>query len=192
MVKPDNLALGAVARRTETGSYDEADWTDLLDRITDIFKMEEARRSTLNSNPVFRLVGALPFLAGCDEPKRTALSHMAIFLLASSDAAKDIYAHNFRDSSVLQRRLEPISHFSGGNPRIIERGMHLLTLAMLSDHLYDAESDKSLNKLNPVAAGHWDADEIMDRIRRELEVNACPEMDEILNPNLLPNYWEHK
>ena len=112
--------------------------------------------------------------------------------VVARESAINIYAHNFRDSSDLQRRLESISHFSGGNPRIIERGMQLLTLAMLSDHLYDAESDKALNKLNPVAAGHWDADEMMDRIRRELEVNACPEMDEILNPNLLPNYWEHK
>ncbi|MDF1567092.1 MAG: hypothetical protein P1P77_03620 [Spirochaetaceae bacterium] len=117
---------------------------------------------------------------------------MAIFLLAASDPAKDVYAHKFRDSSDLRQRLEPISHFSGGNPRIIERGLQLLTLAMLCDHLYDAESDKALNKVNPVGAGHWDAAAMMDRIRRELEAYPCPEMDEILNPNQLPNYWEHK
>ena len=191
MVQTKNHVFDTMTRQSEIGRFDQTIWIELLDRITTVFKIDKVRRNQLNSNPVFRLVAALPYLAGCDEPQRTSLSHMATFILAADDATRDVYAHNFQDSSDLRRRLEPISHFTNGHPRIIERGMQLLTLAMLSDHLHDAESDKALNKLNPIVAGHWDAVGMMSRIRRNLAMNPCPEMDEILNPDQAPSFWDH-
>jgi|GEM_PF-453206 len=191
MAQVNTRILDDLRRSPDVGCFNDDVWSDLLGRISTVFRLDGDRRTGLESNTVFRLVAALPYLAGCDEPARTALSHMATFLLAADDATRDVYAHGFRDSSDLQHRLEPISHFLGGDERLIRRGMRLLTLAMIADHVHDEQADRDDGKFNPVGAGHWDAEELMGRIRLELADIPCPEMDAILDPDQIPGYWDN-
>ena len=71
-----------------TGKFNDRIWNRLLDMAKEVFSIDEEKTANLRVNPVFKLIGALPFLAGCDEPERTALSHMSIFLLAASPATR--------------------------------------------------------------------------------------------------------
>ena len=47
------------------------------------FAMDEADARRLEDNNATQLIGALPFLAGCAHPERTALSHLTTLIAAS-------------------------------------------------------------------------------------------------------------
>ncbi len=173
-----------------SGSFSDDIWDDLTEMIRNVFSFDKAKFTGMRKNPVLKLIGAMPYLANCDEPARTALSHMTVFILAGSASTKEIFSHNFKDSADLERRLERISHFPGGDERIIDRGMKLLSLAMIADHINDLDNDNRFNKLNPVGDGHWDAEEIMMSLRKMLHDNPCPEMDRIISPADPPGFWD--
>ena len=44
------------------------------------FAMDEADARRLEDNNAAQLIGALPFLAGCAHPERTALSHLTTLI----------------------------------------------------------------------------------------------------------------
>ncbi|MCK5249705.1 MAG: hypothetical protein KAJ98_07065, partial [Spirochaetaceae bacterium] len=77
-----------------------------------------------------------------------------------------------------------------GNQRIIDRGMKLLTLVMINDHVHDSDVDYKQMKLNPVGDGHWNAEEIMNTLRKALYGAPCPEMDGIIDPENPPVFWD--
>ena len=153
---------------TQIGEFTDAQWYSLVGRIAAVFGMDESGLERLRSNSVLKLVGALPFLAGCDEPERTALAHMSTFVIAGHPATKSAFSHNFKDSASLEKRLEPISHFSSGDGRIIDWGMKLLMIAMINDHIRDAEEDRAVGKMNPVNAGHWDGQNLIETLRFDM------------------------
>ena len=47
------------------------------------FAMDEADARRLEDNNAAQLIGALPFLAGCAHPERTALSHLTTLTAAT-------------------------------------------------------------------------------------------------------------
>ena len=184
-----NRAISAnTPTHLDTGDFTEEMWHSLTSRLAKVFGLDDEGLSLVRSNRVFKLVAALPFLAQCEEPERLALSHMGTYHLASHPATREVFAHNFLDSSDLFRRLEPISHFSGGDRRVIDRGMKLLAKAMVADHIHDAEEDRKRSKMNPVNAGHWNGDELISQLSAEIEQLPCPEMDAI-GPGTL-GFWD--
>jgi hypothetical protein len=54
--------------------------------VAEAYSMGPAGRERLRSNATARLVAAIPYVAGCDEPERTALAHLGTFVLAGTDA----------------------------------------------------------------------------------------------------------
>ena len=75
-----------------------------------------------------QLIGALPILAGCAHPERTALSHLTTLIAAS----RNPHVFGQKPSESIRDRLRPIETFENGDRDIIERGMTLLELASLS------------------------------------------------------------
>lgn len=83
------------------------------------------------------------------------------------------------DDEYLLRRLELIGNFVGGDEEIIQRGMNLIALCMISDYARDVKEDKVLGKYNPVSAGVLDYEKEKERLIREIESVSCPDMDNI-------------
>ena len=92
------------------------------------FAMDEADARRLEDNNAAQLIGALPFLAGCAHPERTALSHLTTLIAAS----RNPHVFGQKPSESIRDRLRPIETFENGDRDIIERGMTLLELASLS------------------------------------------------------------
>ena len=171
------------------GRFTDRMWEAMVDRLGLVFSLTEERKSAVRDNAVMKLTGALPYLAGCERPDRTALAHLSVYMLAALPGGKDVFAHDFRDNADLFRRLERISHFDGGDARIIRRGMNQLALAMLSDHVHDADEDQRIGKYNPVKAGEWDAAELTGSLLKENEAVDCPRMDEIAGDMTTFGFW---
>jgi len=155
-------------------------WERDLLNVADAFAMDESERTRFASKPIARLIAALPYLAGCERPERTAIEHLGVYVLSVRSTRCAFFASPDDDRDVFAR-LEPIMRFRGGDRSIIERGMTLLALNMVADYDRDQGVDRVLGKYNPIAAGTWDADAMAGALRRRATEIDCPEMDEIMS-----------
>ena len=172
-------------------SFNEEQWIELVDRLTEVFHIEPERQQRILRNRVMKLTAAIPFVAGCSHPARTALSHLSIYLLAASQGGKDLFGHNFLDNDDLFTRLERNSHFQGGNEVLIRRGMNMLALAMLEDHRTDGAEDLKSGKYNPLNSGVWDYDALSTQLRKDISAVPSKELDAVIEINTdLPGYWD--
>lgn len=169
--------------------FSEARWLELVDRVSLLFHVSEDRKEKILRNKAMKLTAAIPFIAGCRNPMRTALSHLTIYTAAASEGGKDVFGHRFSDNDDLFTRLERISHFEGGDERLIDRGMALLALAMLEDHKADAEEDRLKGKYNPVNSGAWNYEETAAKLKSRIKALPCQAMDSIYGPDQAPSYW---
>jgi hypothetical protein len=177
-------------RQVNEMNFSITQWYDLTDRISLIFNINEEKVIKMRSNKVMHLVAALPFIAGCRNPQRIALSHISIYMLASVEGGRDTFQHNFTDNDSLFTRLERISHFDGGEPLILERGMNMIAYAMLGDHNHDKNDDAEIGKYNPLNTGVWNFEKITKKLKKEIKEMECPQLDKIMNIDMGPlSYW---
>jgi len=101
-------------------------------------------------------VAAIPFLAGCDHPERTALEHLSTFVLSSTESCRRIFDHDESDNVSPAARLAPIADFQGGDRAVIEEGMARLAMIMANGYQKDLEKDKASGEYNPILDGKWD------------------------------------
>lgn len=153
------------------------DWQSIVDEMAVSFRLTENEAQSLFKSRIARLIGALPFLASCEEADRTARSHVAIYLIAANGSKKE-FCHNGNDNRDVMDRLSEISHFKGGDEKIIEKGMKLLALNMVHGYKRDVEYDVSINKYNPVATGDWDYKRLVDSLTEDVKSINFKKMDE--------------
>jgi len=134
----------------------DAIWKSLADTTAEVTRMTDAEAARLYANKVAKLVGLLPYLAGCEEAQRTALSHLATWVIANRSAARTVFDHKAADDRDPLARLETLSHFVGGDKAIIDAGMRRLALCMVSGYARDKEKDQALGGYNPINAKTWD------------------------------------
>jgi len=132
------------------------------------------------ANSVAQLVGLLPFMAGCDDPERTALSHLATFVIAGRGESRTTFDHAPADDIEPLARLRTISDFKGGDDATIERGMALLCLCMVSGYERDVEKDSRLGEYNPVAAGTWNAISLKSELDRTIAERPSGLLDAVM------------
>lgn len=163
--------------RTSSGNgTDTAGWMSVMEDIAAAFAMDEAESRKFQAHWAPRLIAALPFLAGAERPDRTAAVHLGTYVLSVRETRHRFFAACDDDGDVFAR-LAPIARFQGGDQRIIDRGMAILALNMVIDYKRDRDVDRVLGKYNPVAAGVWDADAIINDLRTTIDSIECPEMD---------------
>ena len=167
-------------------------WPEIVSITSETFRLIIDEKEKLVENKTAMLIGSIPFIAGCIEPMRTALAHVAVYHIAR-DAGKRVFEHNPGDNSEIMSRLHEISHFQGGNEAIIMKGMDLLALQMIHGYERDFEKDVLLDKYNPVAEEAWPNHEKMkEELRTSIQACDCPEMDEIMDADVgVLGFWNN-
>ena len=164
-------------------------WEVIGNAVADAFRMNEEERNRFLAKPLARLIAAIPFLAGCEDPERTAISHLGTYLL--SVRIKGFANSKASDNEYLLKRLELINNHIGGDKEIIRRGMDLIALSMLSDYHRDIEEDRKLGKYNPVDYGAFNFAEERERLITEIEDIDCPDMERIMTiAQSTEQYWD--
>lgn len=169
--------------------------------------MSDEEASRFAANKVARLVGLLPFLAGCEEAERTALAHLATYVIAGRGGARASFDHKPADDRDPLARLETISHFQSGDSRILEAGLRRLALCMVAGYRRDAEKDRAAGAYNPLAAGAWEGEAMVAKLGRsaprpqgavagadqsDATEAALAAIDELLSPEAaLVMVWEN-
>lgn len=130
-------------------------WEYLVLEMKKVFRFTRKETKWFRNCKTAKLIAAIPFAAECDEPERTAIAHLCIYL-AEIRGFQKYYAHLPSDDSDLFKRLGFISTFEGGNSEIIEYGMNLLALIMIEGYHRSEEKDKQNGTYNPFVSGTWD------------------------------------
>jgi hypothetical protein len=154
-------------------SFDERRWAELAAQIADTFRMRAPEAAALKANQTARLIAAIPFAAGCAEPERTALSHLATYLLAGSPSCRRVFDHKAADDRDALARLAPIADFQGGDKEVIDRGMRLLAIIMVSGYRHDLEKDSKSGEYNPLLAKTWEADQTVAALSKGIDEKAA-------------------
>lgn len=167
-------------------------WGKLSDIAAEALRMTDGEADSLRASRVARLVGLLPFLAGCDDAERTALSHLATLVVAGRGQARAAFDHCPADDAEPLARLRTISDFKGGDEAVISRGLALLGLCMAAGYRRDAEVDGLLGAYNPVLAAAEAASRAEATLRRALESGAPNDADTVLSiAEAEKGYWKN-
>lgn len=166
-------------------------WERSVDEIAVSFNMDKKERDLLQKNKVARLIGVIPFLAGCENPERTGLSNIATYIIAAK-GSKKVFKHSFSDNESLLKRLFMISHFQGGDQAIIRKGMMLLALNMIHGYKRDCDKDRMKGEYNPVLSRAWDYNSLVQELSEEIRGIDCHEMDKYMSiEHTAFAYWSY-
>jgi hypothetical protein len=161
-------------------------WAEIVSTIAQVHRLTDEERSRFAKAPVPKLIAAIPFVAGCESPQRTAIAHLGTYLAAMRVPA---FNHKPTDRQGIYSRFAPIMTFQGGSENIIMAGMARLALVSYYDHVRDQADDSITGKYNPVTAKEWD-----ENTRAEFEDAAMldvPELDGILTvPETVNAFWD--
>lgn len=161
----------------------------VLGSVAESFRMDKEERQRFVSAPIARLIGSLPFLAGCTRAERTAIEHLGTYVLSVRETRAAFYAAPDDDASVYDR-LAPIMRFDGGDPDILRRGMAILALNMVNDYGRDVDLDRMLGKHNPIGSGAWNLDSLRSELQSTIDSIDCEEMDRVVASGAgTNNFW---
>lgn len=171
---PSQEAIMADTRR-----FPDSEWNEIVSIIASAFNFDGSKKSKLAAAPTPKLIAALPYLAGCREPRRTALAHLATYIVAESQAGRASFDHKAGDNYDVLARLSTIANFEGGDPVVLNRGMKRLATVMIRGYQKDLDSDKSKGLYNPILAGGWNGDEKLKNLDSAIASTKDDEMDAI-------------
>lgn len=165
------------------------EWETIIGRVAGAFQMDEDERDRLLKNKIARLVAALPFIAHCENPGRTALAHLGTFIL--SVRLKELAAAGPTDDSDIFKRLHLLNSFVGGDKKIVTKGMSLLALIMLEDYQRDRIMDREVGKYNPLLTCSWDYKTLKEELLEKINAAEDTALDEIMTvSDTKDGFWE--
>ncbi len=164
----------------------DSEWNELVTEVLKGMPELEDKKDFILGHRLCRLIGMLPGIAGTNQPLRDGFTNLSLFLLSKHTPVKEVYEHKPQDDQDILRPLIPYCHFTGGDDRILSRGMHLIAMVLLMDYKKNSESDLDNNRYNPLNSGQWDYEAVMETLGLCVEDIDCPVMDEILSVEYVP------
>lgn len=180
----------AAPKIDRTTRFTEETWNRIVSTVSRAFGFSPIETEAFRDKKIAKLIGLIPFAAGCGNPERIAVAHLGTYIL--SVRAKEYFNPVPEDDANVFSRLDLISHFPGGDPDIVRKGMALLTLNMIADYQRDVDEDVQIGKYNPIASGSFDYETIKDGLIEIIERVECPEMDAVLDvEGSLEAFWNY-
>ena len=143
------------------------EWHYFITEIQKVYRLTDDEVEKLSNNQTAKIIAAIPFFAGCYRPEVTAIAHLSLYMNEIKGFGK-YCANNYLDDIDLYERLEPISHFRGGNKSIIQMGMDTLAYIMIEGYHKSEEFDLKNGNYNPFISGSWN----YKKLKRELSVKV--------------------
>lgn len=163
------------------------EWNYLVNEISNVFRFSDDEKNRFENSYTARLIASIPFEAGCNEPERTAIAHLCLYV-AEIKGFQKYCSHLPSDDSDIFNRLAFISTFEGGNKEIINHGMNILALIMLEGYKNSINKDKIHNVYNPILSGAWNYQTIKNNLLTEINKSNVPNFDWIFTKTPL-NLW---
>ncbi len=159
--------------------FDASSWNQITRHVAEATRLSIGEMEQLRRNRIAKLIGAIPMIADCRDADRVAVQHVTTYLLARR--LEEIFDHRRGDDDPVAARLERVSHFPGGDRKLIQRGMDLLTLVMVCGYERTQVADRREGVYNPLESGSWDGEREKKRLVKAIRAVPSPEMDQILD-----------
>lgn len=163
-----------------TAAHDtDFSWDILCSRVARVFRLDDEETKRLSGSTTARLIGAIPYVAGCEEAERTAFGHLCLYM-AELRAGHGPGDHTPNDEKSLMNRLRMLANFKGGDARVIDHGMKTLALVMIHGYYRSRDSDAGKGIRNPFADGAWDFAVMSAALAGDIRAFPCEPLDAIL------------
>jgi len=162
-------------------------WNHLVNVISSAFRLTEKERIILYKSRIARLIAAIPYIADCEDKERTAVSHLGTYILTIR--TNNIFDCKPSDTKSMFQRIRMINNFIGGDLEVVNRGLNLLILNIISDYARDIDEDIKLGKYNPITAGVWCLKEEKRDIIKKIKAVKCRYMDEVMSVDQAQIDW---
>ena len=149
------------------------EWDYFVSEIQKVYRLTDEETEKFAESSTAKIIAAIPFVAGCYRPEVTALAHLSLYMNEKKGFQK-YYACNPLDDIDLFERLEPISHFRGGDTTIIEHGMNTLAFLMIEGYHKSEKFDAENGNYNPFVSGNWNYKSIKMQLSRKVFINNNP------------------
>jgi hypothetical protein len=153
-------------------------WETVSSRARAILNYGIAQTELLQKSRMARFIAAVPFLARCGKATETSFAHLLVYLASLDGSVKELFFHKPEDDGNLYTRLTPMLNFQGGNESTILCCRDLMALCMLSNYQKNAEADKASGKYNPLNAGAWVAQPLIEELKASIHTRITPEIAE--------------
>lgn len=130
------------------------EWDYYVSEIQKIYRLTDEETEQFSNSTTAKIIAAIPFVAGCYRPEVTAIAHLSLYMNEKKGFQK-YYACTPLDDYDIMERLEPISHFRGGDKKIIEYGMNTLAYIMIEGYHKSEKYDAENGIYNPFISGNW-------------------------------------
>ena len=149
------------------------EWDYFISEIQKIYRLTDEESSDFANSSTAKIIAAIPFVAGCYRPAVTAIAHLSLYINEIKGFQK-YYACNPLDDIDLLERLEPISHFRGGDKKIIECGMNTLAYIMIEGYHKSEKFDAENGNYNPFVSGQWNYRSLKNKLKPQVFVDFNP------------------
>lgn len=157
------------------------EWDYFVSEIKTIYRLTDEEAENFAESSTAKIIAAIPFVAGCYRPEVTALAHLLLYMNEKKGVQK-YYACNPLDDIDLFECLEPISHFRGGDEKIIECGMNTLAYIMVEGYHRSEKFDAENGNYNPFVSGNWNYKTLKNKLVKKVFVVFNPFI--IILPNI--------
>ena len=145
----------------------ESMWDYLVEEMTKVYRFTRKETKWFKNCKTAKLIATIPFAAACDEPERTAIAHLCLYL-AEIRGFEKYCSHLKNDDLNIYGRLNFISTFEGGNPEVLKYGMNLLALCMIEGYHKSEVEDRKKGIYNPFVSHAWNYEKIKNELDKQL------------------------
>lgn len=156
-------------------------WDYLVKEISSVFRLTKEETTKLSESSTAKIIATIPFAANCNNPEKTAISHLCLYM-AEIQGFHKFCDHLPEDDENIFHRLEFISDFDGGDKKIIHHGICLLALIMLEGYKKSFASDEKLGIYNPLVSGVWNYKTQKNYLLWEISKTTVYSLDFFINP----------
>ena len=162
--------------------YEIPEWDYFMSEIQRIYNLSDEEINKISSCPTTQVIAAIPFMAGCYRPEVTAIAHLSLYMNELKGFQKYCACSSLDDMD-LYERLEPISHFRGGDKKIIQCGMDTLAYIMIEGYHRSAKADREDAIYNPFNTGSWNYKSLRKLLTKKVFVDYNPFITFIGDPD---------
>lgn len=149
------------------------EWDYFISEIKKIYRLTDQELLKFSESSTAKIIAAIPFAAGCYRPEVTAIAHLSLFINEIKGFQKFCACCPLDDMDIYER-LEPISHFRGGDKKIIQCGMDTLAYIMIEGYHKSAKSDAENGIYNPFNSGNWNYKSLKNNLTKKVFIDYNP------------------
>ncbi len=143
------------------------EWDYFVSEIKTIYRLTDEEAADFAESKTAKIIASIPFVAGCFRPEVTAISHLSLYMNEKKGFQRFCSCTSL-DNIDLFERLEPISHFRGGDKKIIQYGMDTLAFIMIEGYHKSEKHDAENGNYNPFVSGDWNYKILKDKLYRNV------------------------